>query len=154
VCPCKISCLLWIFVSSPPISYPSSLFSDWYFIVRIHCLKHFSVLDNVSPKRCTNRELQVRQPAELTCRPVMFSVFVPLAREIACSLNIRSILWYNKYKLRVLSPPANYTDRATAACRRCSANFCGYRVPRDQRDGSLRPYSRISRPEPLLIFIL
>jgi hypothetical protein len=22
------------------------------------------------------------------------------------------------------------------------ANFCGYRVPRGQRDGSLRPYSR------------
>jgi hypothetical protein len=24
-------------------------------------------------------------------------------------------------------------------------------VPRSQRDGSLRPYSRLSRPEPLLI---
>jgi hypothetical protein len=30
-----------------------------------------------------------------------------------------------------------------------SANVCGY-VPRDQRDGSLMPYSQISRPEPLL----
>jgi hypothetical protein len=28
--------------------------------------------------------------------------------------------------------------------------FCGYRVPRGQRDGSLRLYSRLSRPEPLL----
>jgi hypothetical protein len=28
-------------------------------------------------------------------------------------------------KLRGLSPWANYTDRATAACRRSSANFCG-----------------------------
>jgi hypothetical protein len=27
-----------------------------------------------------------------------------------------------------------------------SANFCGYRVPRGQRDGFLRPYSRLSRP--------
>jgi hypothetical protein len=26
-----------------------------------------------------------------------------------------------------------------------SANFCGLRVPRGQRDGSLRPYSRLSR---------
>jgi hypothetical protein len=31
-----------------------------------------------------------------------------------------------------------------------SANFCGYKVPRGQHDGSLRPYSRLSRPEPLL----
>jgi hypothetical protein len=31
-----------------------------------------------------------------------------------------------------------------------SANFCGYRVPRCRRDGSLRTYSRISRLEPLL----
>jgi hypothetical protein len=31
-----------------------------------------------------------------------------------------------------------------------SANFCGHRVPRGQHDVSLRPYSRISRPGPLL----
>jgi hypothetical protein len=31
-----------------------------------------------------------------------------------------------------------------------SGNFCGQRVPRGQRDGSLQPYSRLSRPEPLL----
>jgi hypothetical protein len=33
-----------------------------------------------------------------------------------------------------------------------SANFSGERVPRDQRDGSLRPYSRISRQEPVLFY--
>jgi hypothetical protein len=32
------------------------------------------------------------------------------------------------------------------------ANFCGERVPRGQRDGSLRPYSQISRQEPLLFY--
>jgi hypothetical protein len=32
------------------------------------------------------------------------------------------------------------------------ANFCGYRVPRGQRDGSLWPYSRFSRQEPLLFY--
>jgi hypothetical protein len=31
-----------------------------------------------------------------------------------------------------------------------SANFCGQRVSRGQRDVSLLPYSRLSRPEPLL----
>jgi hypothetical protein len=31
-----------------------------------------------------------------------------------------------------------------------SANFCGQKESRCQRDGSLRPYSRFSGPEPLL----
>jgi hypothetical protein len=31
-------------------------------------------------------------------------------------------------------------------------NFCGYRVPRSQRDGSLRPCSRLSRQEPRPFF--
>jgi hypothetical protein len=31
-----------------------------------------------------------------------------------------------------------------------SADFCGQMAPRGQRDESLRPYSRLSRPEPLL----
>jgi hypothetical protein len=30
-----------------------------------------------------------------------------------------------KKKFRGFSPPANYTDRATAACREVSANFSG-----------------------------
>jgi hypothetical protein len=33
-----------------------------------------------------------------------------------------------------------------------TANFCGSRVPRGQRDGSQRPYSRFSRQEPLLFY--
>jgi hypothetical protein len=32
------------------------------------------------------------------------------------------------------------------------ANFCGERVPRGQRDGSLRSYSRFSRQEPILFY--
>jgi hypothetical protein len=28
-----------------------------------------------------------------------------------------------------------------------SANVCGYKVPRGQRDVSLRPFSQLSRPE-------
>jgi hypothetical protein len=32
------------------------------------------------------------------------------------------------------------------------ANFCGYRLPRGQRDASLRPYSPVSRQEPLLFY--
>jgi hypothetical protein len=49
----------------------------------------------------------------------------------------------NKKKLHDLSPRANYTDRATAACRRSDCQFFSDRgVPRSERDGSLRPYSR------------
>jgi hypothetical protein len=52
-------------------------------------------------------------------------------------------------KLRGLNPRVNYTDRATAACRRslCQRLLI---VPRGQRDESLRPYSRLSKPDPLL----
>jgi hypothetical protein len=50
-----------------------------------------------------------------------------------------------KVKFRDLSPRENYTDRTTAACQR---SYCQHL--RIERAGSLRPYSRISRPEPLL----
>jgi hypothetical protein len=46
-------------------------------------------------------------------------------------------------KLHGLSPRANYTDRA---------KWLPTFVPRGQRDGSLRPYSRFSRQEPLLFY--
>jgi hypothetical protein len=46
--------------------------------------------------------------------------------------NTRIELIKTKLKLNsvAFSPQANYTDRATAACRRISAKFCGYRVSR------------------------
>jgi hypothetical protein len=47
-------------------------------------------------------------------------------------------------KLHVLSPQANYTKRAQLAGE-FSVKFCGYRVPCDQHDASLRPYSRLFR---------
>jgi hypothetical protein len=43
------------------------------------------------------------------------------------------------YKLRGLSPQANYTDRRNRRCRRSSADFCGLRVLRGQRNGFPRP---------------
>jgi hypothetical protein len=41
-----------------------------------------------------------------------------------------------KKKLHRLIPRANYTDRATAACRRSNFQLLRIRVPRGQRDGS------------------
>jgi hypothetical protein len=49
-------------------------------------------------------------------------------------------------KLRSLSPRANYTDRASAACRRSLWQLFRTDGATCQRDGSLRPYSRLSRP--------
>jgi hypothetical protein len=51
----------------------------------------------------------------------------------------------NITKLRGLSPRANYTDRATAACRRSR-----YKLFRTGGVTWSAPYSRLSRPEPLL----
>jgi hypothetical protein len=56
-----------------------------------------------------------------------------------------------KTKLRGLSPRANYTERPPLVGE-AIANFCGYRVTRGERDGTLRPYSRFSRQEPLLFY--
>jgi hypothetical protein len=44
------------------------------------------------------------------------------------------------------------TDRATAACRRSDCQLLRINGARGQRDGSLRPNSRFSRPEPLLFY--
>jgi hypothetical protein len=48
------------------------------------------------------------------------------------------ILKTKKTKLRGFGPRASYKDRATAACCRSSANFCGLRVSRGQRNRSPR----------------
>jgi hypothetical protein len=55
-------------------------------------------------------------------------------------------------KLHGLSPRANYTDRATAACRRSDCQLLRIEVPSGQCDRSLRPYSRFSTQEPLLSY--
>jgi hypothetical protein len=57
-----------------------------------------------------------------------------------------------KNKLRGLNPQANYTNRATAACRRSKCQYLrieGAKWSSGRLDGSLWPYSRLSRPETL-----
>jgi hypothetical protein len=53
-------------------------------------------------------------------------------------IQINQIITKNKNKLHGLSPRVNYTDRATAACRRSDCQLL--RMVSGQRDGSLRPY--------------
>jgi hypothetical protein len=58
-----------------------------------------------------------------------------------------------KTKLHGLSPRANYTTERPPLVGEVIANFfCAQRVPRGQRDGSLRPYSWFSRQEPILFY--
>jgi hypothetical protein len=64
----------------------------------------------------------------------------------------------NKLHLRrkhLKKPPWPYSTNELVSTERLplvgevSASLCGYRVPGGQGDGSLRSYSRISKPEPL-----
>jgi hypothetical protein len=50
-----------------------------------------------------------------------------------------SDLSINKTNSVHFRPQANYTDRVTAEAGEVHADFCGYRVLRGQRNGSLRP---------------
>jgi hypothetical protein len=61
----------------------------------------------------------------------------------------------NRYSFRKKNSVARVRERTIPTERpplagEVSANFCGSSVPRGQSDGSLRPYSRLSRPESLL----
>jgi hypothetical protein len=56
---------------------------------------------------------------------------------------VRFLIYTNSVaSVRELTIP---TERPPPVGEVC-VNFCGWSVPRGQRDGSLRPYSRLSRP--------
>jgi hypothetical protein len=67
-------------------------------------------------------------------------------------INARCLSWKWKLKLNSVAwvrEGTIPTERAPLVGE-VSASFCGYRLPRGLHDGSLRPYSRFPRPEPLL----
>jgi hypothetical protein len=81
-----------------------------------------------------------------------------LSTEIGISktflVTIMLLFYYKKLKLNSV---ASVRERKIPAERpslvgEVIVNFCGKRVPRGQRDGFLRPYSRFSRQEPLLFY--
>jgi hypothetical protein len=75
------------------------------------------------------------------------SVIVPYE----CPLfNMTLIIWVTIFSFFFLP----WSESTSELCRPSGviANFCGQRVPRGQLDGSLRPYSRFSRQEPLLFY--
>jgi hypothetical protein len=70
----------------------------------------------------------------------------------AKSLLLTSECLKQKKNFRGLSPRANYTDRATAAYRRSYCQILRIEEPSGQSERSLRQYTRISRPGPLLFY--
>jgi hypothetical protein len=79
----------------------------------------------------------------------LFNNFVE-ARKNKIPLIMWKIQWWaSVVGLQFLSPDLQFTTLQPPLVGEVSPNFCWYRVPRGQRDGSLLPYSRISRPEPL-----
>jgi hypothetical protein len=56
-------------------------------------------------------------------------------------LKLNSVAWVRDWTISTGRPPH---------VGEVSANFCGLRLSLGQRNGTLRPYSRLSRPKPLL----
>jgi hypothetical protein len=79
------------------------------------------------------------------CGPVCPGLFYlhPLNYSNRLLKNLDSVAWVRERTIPIERPPL---------VGEVSANFCGYSMPRGEREGSLRPYSRISRPE-LLLFL-
>jgi hypothetical protein len=70
------------------------------------------------------------------------------------SLNSCYLIWSSKLKLNSMVWVRERTipTERPPLVGEVIANFCGWRVPRGQRDGSLLPYSRFSTQEPLLFY--
>jgi hypothetical protein len=66
-----------------------------------------------------------------------------MRRKISTPWQTNSMVWVGERTIPTERPPL---------VGEVIAYFCGYRVPRGQRDRSLRPYSRFSRQEPLLFY--
>jgi hypothetical protein len=64
-------------------------------------------------------------------------------------LAIRHMEIYKKHSVASVREQTIPTERSPLIGE-VSANLCALRVSRGQRDGSLLPYSRLSRPEQLL----
>jgi hypothetical protein len=75
--------------------------------------------------------------------PIPVDIWDVLSRFLLSSLLCSADTANKTNKLHGLSSRANYTDRATAACRRSDCH---------EGDGTLRPYSRFSMQEPLLFY--
>jgi hypothetical protein len=84
--------------------------------------------------------------------------------------HLSSVNWYNgssaaQEPMNSMSPYKNKTNSVAWVRERIipterplligtvSANFCGKKVPSGQPDGSLRPHSRLFRPEPLYFLL-
>jgi hypothetical protein len=96
----------------------------------------------LSPKRCvvwfseylTTRK--VHKPSNSECD-------VPSSEPFSIHNKTNSMVWVRERTIPTERPPL---------VGEVIANLYGWRMPRGQRDGSLRPYSGFSRQEPLLFY--
>jgi hypothetical protein len=103
----------------------------------IYCFNHTKGLDGRNMRRQTGARKCIKCSSRIYWIEGLTSEFQ------AHKLKLNSMVWVRERTIP--------TERQPIAGE-VIANFCGKRVPRGQRDGSLRPYSLISRQEPLLFY--
>jgi hypothetical protein len=98
-------------------------------------------------RNCTKNGPSVVLPPFCSKKFIWITVIIWMGRSIITNYvllsNLHSRAWVREWTKSTERPPL---------VGEVSANFCGLRVPRGQRDRSLRPYFPFSRPEPLLFF--
>jgi hypothetical protein len=95
----------------------------------------------------SGREMCLKKPwAENLISPL----YIHLIHSMQKSMYNKSCQNKTKNKLRGLSTSELYWPSDRRLLAKLVPTFVDRRVPRGQHDGSLRPYSRISRLEPLL----
>jgi hypothetical protein len=107
-----------------------------FYIFTLHCRPFYYLIICLWCTRVSQKWALDRGTLQGTNR-VIFDHNEPITTNK--SVRNESLNYYSseeKKKLRGFVPLANYADRETAACWRSSANFCGYRVLRGQRNGS------------------
>jgi hypothetical protein len=105
---------------------------------------HNFTLNQIIPQRITSKHTtphQIRSDQNENTTPYQVTSHQTKCFNRYNHLKLNSGAWVCERTILTERPPL---------VNEFSANLCGYRVPRCQRDGSLRPYSRISRPDPLL----
>jgi hypothetical protein len=95
------------------------------------------------------RTLRYSPVLKATPQPQLLCILMPLIigkcfcvfiHHQHCTVSLNSAAWVRERTIPTKRPPLVEV----------STNFCRWRVPLGQRDRSLWPYSRLSRPDPLL----
>jgi hypothetical protein len=104
------------------------LLTGWQAALELHAFQYYDRFEGFNPRGL--------QPSLFSQKKLgTISRYECLLSQNYAKLN--SVAWVRERTIPTEWPPL---------VGKVSAKFCGYRVPRGQRDGSLRPYYRLSRP--------